>query len=411
MEDYEVTENLLAPKKEENNPQKPEPMKPMKNSTKIFFIVLAAVLAVSCILAYGMRGQDTEDSDPETNGSKYKYGNYNVNLAHYSTQLEPYAGGRIAANGDIYNSYLYLEYSYDKSYNRSFANLSGEDATADLNFNEEGGGTPSLNVYREYIYYCSDDRIRRMKTDGSNRSVVCKKIDGMTPRLFHVYDGKIYAFFADDNHAHMVAPGMVYLSQPTEYGTLYSKAELQAISDVCRAYGLKLYVDGARLAYALSCPENDVTLPDLARLCDVFYIGGTKCGALLGEAVVIPSKGLLPHFFTVIKQHGALLAKGRVLGIQFDRLFTDGLYFRIGQSAITFANQIRRALREKGYELAFSSPTNQIFVILNQNELKRLTQAAELGFWEKYDDERTVMRIATSWATTQEDVTRLIEIL
>ena len=218
-------------------------------------------------------------------------------------------------------------------------------------------------------------------------------------------------FFADDNHAHMVAPGMVYLSQPTEYGTLYSKAELQAISDVCRAYGLKLYVDGARLAYALSCPENDVTLPDLARLCDVFYIGGTKCGALLGEAVVIPSKGLLPHFFTVIKQHGALLAKGRVLGIQFDRLFTDGLYFRIGQSAITFANQIRQALREKGYELAFSSPTNQIFVILNQNELKRLTQAAELGFWEKYDDERTVMRIATSWATTQEDVTRLIEIL
>lgn len=200
MEDYEVTENLLAPKKEENNPQKPEPMKPMKNSTKIFFIVLAAVLAVSCILAYGMRGQDTEDSDPETNGSKYKYGNYNVNLAHYSTQLEPYAGGRIAANGDIYNSYLYLEYSYDKSYNRSFANLSGEDATADLNFNEEGGGTPSLNVYREYIYYCSDDRIRRMKTDGSNRSVVCKKIDGMTPRLFHVYDGKIYAFFADDNY-------------------------------------------------------------------------------------------------------------------------------------------------------------------------------------------------------------------
>lgn len=135
----------------------------------------------------------------------------------------------------------------------------------------------------------------------------------------------------DANRDHTVMPGMVYLSQPTEYGTLYSKKELAAISALCREKRLPLYIDGARLAYALACPENDVTLRDLAALCDIFYIGGTKCGALLGEAVVIPQPGLIPHFFTIIKQHGALLAKGRLLGIQFDTLFTDGLYERIGK--------------------------------------------------------------------------------
>ena len=142
----------------------------------------------------------------------------------------------------------------------------------------------------------------------------------------------------DANRDHTVMPGMVYLSQPTEYGTLYSKKELAAISALCREKRLPLYIDGARLAYALACPENDVTLRDLAALCDIFYIGGTKCGALLGEAVVIPQPGLIPHFFTIIKQHGALLAKGRLLGIQFDTLFTDGLYERIGADAVRYAD-------------------------------------------------------------------------
>ena len=215
----------------------------------------------------------------------------------------------------------------------------------------------------------------------------------------------------DANREHTVMPGMVYLSQPTEYGTLYSLAELTAIHDVCREHRLPLYIDGARLAYALASPENDVTLPDLARLCDVFYIGGTKCGALLGEAVVIPDPERIPHFFTIIKQHGALLAKGRLLGIQFDRLFTDGLYLRIGDSAVRYAQQLQQALQDKGYPLLFTSPTNQIFPILDREAYHRLSPQVSFGFWEQLDKSHTATRFATSWATTQEDVQALIDIL
>ncbi len=215
----------------------------------------------------------------------------------------------------------------------------------------------------------------------------------------------------DANREHTVMPGMVYLSQPTEYGTLYSLEELTAIHQVCQAHQLPLYIDGARLAYALSSPENDVTLPDLARLCDAFYIGGTKCGALLGEAVVIPNAGLIPHFFTIIKQHGALLAKGRLLGIQFDRLFTEDLYLHIGKTAVTYAQQLQKALQEKGYPLLFQSPTNQIFPILSREAYERLSAQVSFGFWEQLDAEHTAVRFATSWATTQEDVQALINIL
>lgn len=215
----------------------------------------------------------------------------------------------------------------------------------------------------------------------------------------------------DANREHTVMPGMVYLSQPTELGTLYSLAELTAISDVCHEAGLPLYVDGARLAYALASPENNVTLPDLARLCDAFYIGGTKCGALLGEAVVFPSSNLVPHFFTIVKQHGALLAKGRVLGIQFDVLFTDGLYLEIGKTAVAHAQRIQNALKTKGYPLLFFSPSNQIFPILDQSAYERLSGIVSFGFWEKLSDGRTVVRLATSWATTQADVDALISVL
>lgn len=213
------------------------------------------------------------------------------------------------------------------------------------------------------------------------------------------------------NRDHMVQPGMVYISQPTEYGTLYSLKELTEISEVCHSFGLPLYVDGARLAYALACPDNDVTLPDLARLCDVFYIGGTKCGCLFGEAVVIPDPKLIPHFFTIIKQHGALLAKGRLLGIQFDTLFTDGLYSRIGEPAIRAAERIRGILKSHGFRLAFDAPTNQIFVILENETMARLAQDLEFSFWEKYDENHTVVRLATSWATTDGQVARLGELL
>lgn len=221
----------------------------------------------------------------------------------------------------------------------------------------------------------------------------------------------IQGYWQDDNHEHMVMPGMVYISQPTEFGTLYSLEELERISAVCRENGVPLYLDGARLAYALACPENDVSLPDLGRLCDAFYIGGTKCGALFGEAVVIPRHQAIPHLFTIIKQHGALLAKGRIAGIQFDTLFTDGLYEQVGKTAIDAAGRIRRALEEKGYQLAFPSPTNQIFPVLDREKAKALSEKVEMSFWENRDEDHTVFRIATSWATGDDEVNRLIECL
>ena len=215
----------------------------------------------------------------------------------------------------------------------------------------------------------------------------------------------------DPTREHTVMPGMLYLSQPTETGMLYSLAELQEISAVCHAYGIPLYVDGARLAYALACPENDVTLPDLAALCDVFYIGGTKCGALFGEAVVIPKHGFIPHFFSIIKQHGALLAKGRICALQFDALFTDGLYDTIGQTAIKAAGRIRAALEGAGYREAYPSPTNQIFVLLDKEKARALEEKVELSFTESVDETHCVIRFVTSWATTEENVDRLIRVL
>ena len=233
-------------------------------------------------------------------------------------------------------------------------------------------------------------------------------------------DGKLAAgtirdcmeeYLQDANRDHMVMPGMVYLSHPTEYGTLYSLEELRDISRVCRSYGIPLYLDGARLAYALACPENDITLPDLGALCDAFYIGGTKCGTLFGEAAVIPDPGLVPHLFTMIKQHGALLAKGRITGLQFDVLFTDGLYQRIGVPAIESAARIRNALTAKGYRLTPPSPTNQLFILLDKAQAAALSEKVEMSFIEQTPEGQVIMRIVTSWATRPEDVDRLIACL
>ncbi len=218
-------------------------------------------------------------------------------------------------------------------------------------------------------------------------------------------------FYSDGNHEHMVAPGMVYLSQPTEYGTLYSLRELTAIREVCTRYHLHLYVDGARLAYALACRENDVTLSDLAHLCDAFYIGGTKCGCLFGEALVVPHPDAMPHFFTIMKQHGALMAKGRLLGIQFAALFTDELYRKIGQTALETADRIRAVLKKEHYRFYIDSPTNQIFIILENEKLEKLSQRIDYSFWEVYDESHTVIRLATSWATTEEEIAALTELL
>ena len=218
-------------------------------------------------------------------------------------------------------------------------------------------------------------------------------------------------FRADANHDHMVMPGMVYISQPTEYGILYSRGELEALHQICREYEIPLYLDGARLAYALACPENDADLPDLAAYCDAFYIGGTKCGALFGEAVVIPEPERLPALFTIIKQHGALLAKGRIAGIQFDVLFSDGLYGKLGTAAVAAADRLRKLLRDKGYQFLFETVSNQIFCVVENAQLEKLGEKLDYSFWEKYDEKHTVIRLATDWATTAEEVDELAEIL
>lgn len=218
-------------------------------------------------------------------------------------------------------------------------------------------------------------------------------------------------FFGDSSNQHMPQPSLVYISLPTEYGTLYSLSELKEISSTCREFNFRLFVDGARLGYGLAAKQNDISLEDLAQLTDAFYIGGTKVGALFGEAVVFPKKGTVPHFFTQIKQNGALLAKGWLLGVQFDELFTDGLYFKIAEKAVKLADQAEEAFRKKGYEIYIQSPTNQKFIIIEDNKLKELEKKVSFSFWEKLDDGRTVVRFATSWATTQEDIESLEALL
>lgn len=217
-------------------------------------------------------------------------------------------------------------------------------------------------------------------------------------------------FYADDSHDHMVFPGMVYISHPTEYGTLYTKKELTELSETCKKYNMPLFLDGARLGYGLVA-DTDVTLSDIASLCDVFYIGGTKVGALCGEAVVFTKNNCPKHFVTLVKQHGALMAKGRVLGVQFDALFTDNLYTDIAKNAIETADMLKAAFREKGYKFFIDSPTNQIFIVLENNQKKKIEENVCISFWEKYDDNHSVVRFATSWATSKEDVQKLIELL
>lgn len=215
---------------------------------------------------------------------------------------------------------------------------------------------------------------------------------------------------ADPNKDHMVWPGMVYISLSTEYGTIYSRAELTDLQDIAHRYGLPLFIDGARLGYALASPAIDFGLGDLKDLCDVFYIGGTKVGALCGEAVVFP-KGAPKHFFTTVKQHGALLAKGRLLGIQFDTLFTDGLYQRISANAIDRAKDLITVLKRKGIPFFLESPTNQQFVILENSRMERLSKEVGFDIWEPFDPDHTVVRFATSWATSPEMIWQLEALL
>ena len=218
-------------------------------------------------------------------------------------------------------------------------------------------------------------------------------------------------FRADDSNSHMVQPGMVYISFPTEYGTIYSKSELSAIYEVCRAYSLPLFIDGARLGYGLEAEGCDLTLSELARLCDVFYIGGTKLGALCGEAVVF-TKSSAPKFFTTfVKQHGALLAKGRLLGVQFETLFTEELYFKISRHAIERAEKMKEIFKRKGYTFFLETPTNQQFILLENKKMKELSEKVRFCFWEKVGESHTAVRFATTWSTTEESLRELEEIL
>ncbi len=219
------------------------------------------------------------------------------------------------------------------------------------------------------------------------------------------------SFWKDDNYEHMVFPGMVYISHPTEYGTLYSKKELADLSAVCRKFKIPLYMDGARLGYGLMSKNTDVTLPMIADFCDVFYIGGTKVGALCGEAVVFTKNNMPAHFLTIVKQHGALLAKRWLLGLQFDTLFSDGLYYKISRHAIEMAEVLKDGFEKKGYSFFLESPTNQQFIILENQHMERLKDEVTFSYWEKVDDDHTVVRFATSWATTREDIEKLFTLI
>ncbi|MDD7646565.1 MAG: beta-eliminating lyase-related protein [Ruminococcus bromii] len=211
----------------------------------------------------------------------------------------------------------------------------------------------------------------------------------------------------DASFEHMVQPKLVYISLPTENGGLYSKAELTALHDVCTRCGLYLFIDGARLGYGLTSPENDVTLRDLCDLCDVFYIGGTKVGALFGEAVVITNPEIKPDFRYHIKQRGGMLAKGRLLGIQFDVLFTDNLYFEISKKAVAQAKRIAAVCMEAGCTFFADSPTNQQFPVFPDAALEKLKEKYVYSYWARVDETHSAIRLCTSWATKDENVEAL----
>lgn len=219
------------------------------------------------------------------------------------------------------------------------------------------------------------------------------------------------AHIHDSSFEHIVQPKMVYISNPTELGTIYGKEELTELSQVCHKYGLYLFLDGARLGYGLAAPDNDLTFEDIARLCDVFYIGGTKVGALFGEAVVIASEELKQDFRYFIKQKGGMLAKGRLLGIQFDTLFTDNLYLEISKEAIRLAEKLRGALEQKGYPYLVKSHTNQIFVIMPDELLEKLSERFGYSYDRRIDENHSAVRLCTSWATREENVDALIQAL
>lgn len=213
---------------------------------------------------------------------------------------------------------------------------------------------------------------------------------------------------SDETHEHMVMPGMVYISNPTEAGTIYMKDEIRDISRICGEYGILLYLDGARLGCAFAAEDNDVSLEDLAEFCDIFYIGGTKMGALFGEALVITDPAVAENFRYIQKQRGALLAKGWLLGLEFNELFRDGLYFRIGEHSVKLAQQLAEGIRKLGYGFLYESPTNQIFPVFPKDLIKKLRDKFTFEFWQNYDENSDVIRLCTSFATRDEHINEFI---
>lgn len=218
-------------------------------------------------------------------------------------------------------------------------------------------------------------------------------------------------FTNDQSREHLAQPGMVYITFPTEFGTIYSKSEIDEIYNICKQFDLLLFIDGARLGYGLMVEDTDVTLPWFAKHCDVFYIGGTKVGALCGEAVVFPRGNAPKHFFNTIKRHGALSAKGRTIGVQFDALFTNNLYLTIAQHAIKMAMRLKKTFLAKGYQLYIDSPSNQQFVVTPNEKVEKLARNVEFSIWDPYDQNSKICRFVTSWATTEQQMKELESLL
>lgn len=233
-----------------------------------------------------------------------------------------------------------------------------------------------------------------------------------------VLDQYLDDYMHDGNKDHAVHPGLVYITFPTEFGTLYSAKELNDIYQVCQSYEIPLYIDGARLGYGLAAEGNDITLPYLARHCDVFYIGGTKIGALCGEAVVFTHQNAHKHFFSIQKQHGAVIAKGALIGLQFEALFSptseqseEILYFELSEHAIKMAMRMKEIFIRNGFKFYVDSPTNQQFVIIDNEQVDRLSQKMVFTHFGQADKRHTICRFVTSWATTEEEIDELEKIL
>ena len=261
-------------------------------------------------------------------------------------------------------------------------------------------GSGHINVHEAGAVEFTEHKIIVLSDEGGNGKMEASVLDKYLDDYMH-----------DGNKDHAVHPGLVYITFPTEFGTLYSAKELDDLYQVCLRYEIPLYIDGARLGYGLVAPDNDITLPYLARHCDVFYIGGTKIGALCGEAVVFTNRKAHKHFFSIQKQHGAVIAKGALIGLQFEALFTDDLYFQLSEHAIKMAMRMKEIFKRKGFEFYVDSPTNQQFVIIDNEQVEALSRKVEFSHFGQTDRHHTICRFVTSWATTDEDIDELERIL